>query len=186
MKTLSTFLKKALLAGVILGLGLLSFPAFGARAAGLNDTSTPPSDQPAISRLENAWSRTQQVYQRQGDLLGKAGGLIARVQTLIDKANGKGWDTSAVQAALDAFQSAVQDATSVHAGGAGIIASHAGFDENGKVLDKAQALATVKSLRQVLQDTRSAMNGTGKALRAAIQAFRSEHKPTASPEPSTH
>ena len=93
-------------------------------------------------------------------------------------------DTSAVQAALTAFQSAIQSAQSIHDGGASLISTHAGFDASGNVLDQTQAKATVQSLRQVNQNTRSALNGTGKALIAAIQALRQAHKPTPSANPA--
>jgi hypothetical protein len=177
MLQITSLFKKALLVTLILGLGLAVLPITGARAAGSDDPATPPAGQRENEKLENAWSRVQHGYQRQGDLLGKADGLIAKVQSLIDKANSKGWDTSAVQSALDAFKSAVQNAAGVHAGGSAIIASHAGFDASGKVVDRTQAMQTVQSLRQVLKDTRSAMNGTGKALREAIKAFRAAHRP---------
>ena len=185
MNKMIALLKKTCLALLILGIGILALPSTPSLAAGLNDTGTPPAAQPANARLEQAWGREQQAYQRQADLLGKADGLISKVQALINKASAKGWDTNAVQAALNAFQAAVQDARAVHAGGAALIASHPGFDENGKVVDRTQALETVKGLHQVLQDTRTAMNGTGKALRAAIQALRDAHKSSqSSPAPA--
>ena len=146
-------------------------------------TTPPTSTQPAGTRLQIAWGHVQKVYQRQGDMLTKAASLVTKVQALDDKANGKGWDTSAVQAALTAFQSAIQNAQSIHAGGASLISAHAGFDASGNVLDKTQAKATVLSLHQVNQNIRSAMNGTGKALCAAIKALRQAHKPTTPAQP---
>ncbi len=103
---------------------------------------------------------------------------------MLDRAKAKGWDVSAIQAALNAFQTAIQNAQGAHAGGADIIAGHSGFDLDGKVVDRVQALATIKALRQVLLDTRSAMNGTAKALRQAVQDFRKTHKPTPTTTPA--
>jgi hypothetical protein len=178
-------LQKPLLILLILVTGLLAFPTAGALAAGPDSVGNPPTGQPDPSRLENAWARQQQVFQRQGDRLSRAGELISKVQALIDKANGKGWDTSAVQAALTAFQSAVQDAQTVHAGGTSLIAAHAGFDANGKVTDRTQAIATVKALHQVILDTRAALNGTGRALIQALKDLRLAHKPASTPAPGT-
>ena len=185
MFTLITLFKKIVLAGSVLAIGLAAVPATGASAAGLKDASTPPAavQARANTRLENTWSRQQTAYQRQGERLDKADEFIAKAQSLIDKASAKGWDTSAVQAALDAFAAVIPAAESAHENGAAIIAGHAGFDGNGKVVDRATAVATVKALGQVLKDTRTAMDGTGKALQEAIKAFRAAHRPTPTPAP---
>ena len=184
MFKMTSLFKKFALGALVLAMGLAAFPVLGASAASLKDQTPPPASQPDNSRLETVWAREQTIYQREGDLLGKASGVISKIQTLIDKANAKGWDTTAVQAALNAFSSAIPAAQSAHDAGAAIISSHAGFDANGKVTDRTTALATAKSLRDVLQNTRTALDGTGKALRQAIKALReAHHRPTATPTP---
>jgi hypothetical protein len=180
-KLISSF-KKFALAALVLAIGLTALPAASASAAGLQDQTTPTGNQPAnYARLEQVWAHAQAAYQRQGDRLAKVDAFIARAQTLIDKANQKGLDTSAVQAALNAFAAVIPAAQAAHAPGAAIIASHNGFDSNGKVTDRAAAIGTVKALGQVLKDTRLAMNGTGQALRAAVRAFREAHRPAQAP-----
>ena len=182
MITKISLFKKVLLAVSVFALGLAFIPVSGASAAGLNDDTNPPASvQSAVTRLERAWKHQQFVFTRQGRLLDKADEFIARVQTAIDKANEKGWDTSLVQVALDAFASVVPLAKSAHVEGVEIIASHAGFDGNGKVTDRVLAAATVKSLTLVIRNTRSAINGTGMALREAIREFRQLHKPVPQP-----
>jgi hypothetical protein len=184
MFKMTSLFKKIALGALVLAMGLAAFPMLGASAAGLSDQTPPPATKPDNSRLETAWAREQTTYQRQGDLLGKASGVVSKIQTLIDKANAKGWDTTAAQAALAAFSAALPAAQSAHAGGAAIISGHAGFDADGKVTDRTTAIATVKSLRDVLQSTRTAMDGTGKALREALKALREAHpRPTATPAP---
>jgi hypothetical protein len=185
MILLATFLKKSIMIALILSLGLAALPFANAHAAGSDDPATPPAAQSANQRLENLWSREQQVYQRAGELLTKAGNLIPKAQALVDKANAKVWDTTVVQAALNAFQSALQNAQAAYAPGAEIIADHTGFDTDSKVVDRQQAIATVKALRQVLKDTRGAMAGTSKALMQAFKDLRNAHKPTATPVPAT-
>ena len=178
MPKLIQFLKKFALATLVLAIGLAALPAASASAAGLQDQTTPPGNQAARGvRLEQAWARAQTAYQRQGDRLAKADAFIARVQILIEKTTQKDWDTSALQAALYAFAAAIPAAQATHDPGAAFIASHAGFDPAGKVSDRPSAIATVKALRDVLKDTRTAMNGTGQALREAVKAFRTAHKP---------
>lgn len=180
MSKIPSLLNKFLLAVLILALGLVALPVSGVEAsAGLTDESNPPSsDRLTDERLEQAWARLQEAYTRQGERLEKADEFIARVQTLIDRAAAKGWDTSAVQAALDAFAAAIPAARAAHEAGAAIIAGHAGFDESGHVSDRAAATETVRALGQVLQDTRAAMNGTGQALREALRALRQANAPT--------
>lgn len=191
MSKLILFFKKFSLAALVLAIGLAALPAAGAAAAGLQDETTPPANQPANGvipvptrnngHLEQIWAHAQNAYQRQSDRLAKADGFISKVQSLIDKANQKGWDTAAVQAALNAFSAVIPAAQAAHNPGAAIIASHNGFDANGKVTDRAAAVGTVKALGQVLKETHLAMNGTGQALREAIKAFRDAHQPTQAP-----
>jgi hypothetical protein len=182
MSKLILFFKKFALAALVLAIGLVALPAASASAAGLQDQTTPPANQPANNvRLEHIWARAQAAYQRQGDRLAKVDEFLTKAQSLVDKANQKGWDTSAVQAALNAFGAVIPTAQAVHDPGAAIIASHNGFDANGKVTDRAVAIETVKALSQVLKNTRAAMNGTGQALREAVKAFRDAHRPAQAP-----
>jgi hypothetical protein len=191
MSKLIPSFKKFALAALILAIGLVALPASSASAAGLQDDTTPPATQLAYgvvpvpprdnARLEQVWAREKTVYQRQSDRLAKADEFIARAQSLIDKANQRGWDTSIVQAALNTFSAVIPAAQAAHDPGVAIIASHNGFDEDGKVTDRAAAVETVKALGQVLKDTRLAMNSTGRALREAIKAFRDAHRPAQAP-----
>ncbi len=185
MNTRSSFMKKFTLVLMVLAIGLAAFPLSGASAESLQEPQNPPAQpaaKPDYTRLEAAWAREQVLYEREGKLLDAAAGFIAKVQTLIDKANQKGWDTSAVQAALDAFEVVIPAAQAAHAPGAVIIDEHAGFNPNGKVVHPEEALETVKDLRQVLRNTRLAMDGTGKALLQAIREFRQSHR---NPAPAT-
>jgi len=177
-----SFFKTFALVILVLAVGLAVLPISSALAAGPQDIATPPSNPPANNvRLELAWARAQIVYQRQGYLLSLVDGVLTRVQILIDRANSKGWDTSSVQAALDAFNAVIPAARAAHLPGAAIIASHVGFDSNGKVTDRAAAIDTTKSLVQVLKNTRTAMNGTGRSLREAVKTFRDAHQPVPAP-----
>ena len=172
MLKIPALFKKIAVAALILAIALAAFPFAGATAAGLTGQY---QTQPDYPRLENLWARQQATYQRQSNLLSNASTFITKVQTLIDKASAKGWDTSGIQAALNALSSVIPAVRAAHAPGAAIIASHAGFDTGGKVTDRAAAIPTVKSLAQVLKDTRTAMNGTLRALYEAVKAFRQAH-----------
>jgi hypothetical protein len=73
---------------------------------------------------------------------------------------------------LDAFEAATKNAHPIYESAKGIINSHQGFDADGKVTDPEKARETVKAMGEKLKAIKDAMNGTGKALREAIKAFR--------------
>ena len=182
MLKISIFFKKFTLVFLTLVIGLIALPTASVIAAGDQPQTTAVAPQTANNlRLELVWERAQLAYQRQGWLLGRAAAIITRAQDLIDLANQKGWDTSAVQSALNAFSAVIPTAETAHLPGATIMAVHAGFTPSGNVTDRTTAVETVRSLVQVLKDTRTALNGTGRALRSAIQAFRDAHQPVEAP-----
>ena len=77
-----------------------------------------------------------------------------------------------MQAALDAFEEAIKDAHPIYESANGIINSHQGFDNDGKVTDIEKAKETVKSMGEKLKEIKESMGGTGRALHEAIKAFR--------------
>ncbi len=183
---IKTFFTKTVLFILTLALGAfgaLSLPLITAAAAGPNDPTPPPAQtQTPDQRLEQIWARQQKHYAR----LGKVDQLIDRVQTLLDRATAKGKDASAVQAALTAFEAAWKNAKPTYESMNGIVNSHQGFDANGMVTDTAKAKETVKDMHDKFLEIKTTLNGTGKALRDAIQAFRQANpRPwtTATPTP---
>jgi isopropylmalate/homocitrate/citramalate synthase len=98
--------------------------------------------------------------------------FIDRIQKLVDRASADGKDVSAVQAALDAFKASAEEAKPIYESMNGIVNSHQGFDDNGKVTDPEKAKETVKAMREKMQEIKIAMHGTGKDLREAIRTFR--------------
>jgi hypothetical protein len=167
MSKITVFFKKIVPVVLVLVIAMAAFPIAASAAS--------PNAQPDNTRLENRWVRQQARYQVQSNRLADASNFIARVQALIDKGKGKGFDASTVQATLNAFSAVIPAVQAAHTPGAAIIASHAGFDASGKVTDRATALATVKSLAEVFQNTHTAMNGTLKALHQAVKDFRQAH-----------
>jgi hypothetical protein len=174
--------KKTILLALVAALGLAMMPFVSASAAGENDPTPPP--QPAgqirTERLERVWARELRIFQR----MGRTDEFVEKVQRLIDRAKANGKDVSAMQAALDVFKAAVKDAQPIYESVKGLINSHQGFDSNGKVTDPAKAKETVKAMHDKFKEIRDAMNGTGKALREAIKAFRQANprpQPTLTP-----
>jgi hypothetical protein len=172
------FLKKILLFAFAMTLALTAFPLTSVSAAGQRDPSTPPPNPPSNARLEKAWARQLRLYNR----FGRADELIDKAQRLVDRAKANGGDVSAVQTALDAFAVVTKDAHPIYESMKGIVNSHSGFDENGKVTDAAKARDTVQAMHAKIREIKTIMNGTGRALREAIQAFRAANP---RPQPTT-
>lgn len=160
------FFKKTILLAVIAALAAASLPFVSVAAAAEKDPSTPP--QITNERLENIWARQLRAYER----MGHTDEFIARVQKLIDRAQENGKDVSAVQAALDAFAEQAKEVQPVYKSIKGIVNSHQGFDEHGKVTDPEKAKETIRSMHEKFQEIREIMDGAGKALRQAIRDFR--------------
>lgn len=173
--------KNTVMFALIAALGLASLSIFSVAAAGSNDPTPPPaqpSGQITNDKLEKVWARQQRRYNR----LGHVDQLVDRIQKLIDRATANGKDASGVQPALDAFKAARKDAQPTYESMKGVINSHQGFDANGTVTDPEKAKETVKDMRDKFQEIKTTLNGTGKALRDAIQAFRQANpRPTATP-----
>jgi len=165
---MKTLFKKTMLFALTLALSVASLPLFSVSAAGLDDPTPPVQGQVSNEKLEKAWARQLNRFER----IGKTDQFIQKIQSLIDKAQANGKDVSAVQAALDAFASAVKDAKPIYESMKGIVNSHQGFDANGKVTDAEKAKETVKAMHDKFAEIKTAMGGTGQALREAIKAFR--------------
>jgi hypothetical protein len=179
------FFRKTILSALVAVLVVAAMPIAGASAAGQNDPATPPAGEVTDEKLEQVWARQLQAYAKIGKGLERVDAFTARAQKLIDKANENGKDVTAVQAALDAFEAASKAAHPTYESAKGIVNSHQGFDENGNVTDVEKAKETVQSMREKLQEIKSVMDGTGKALREAIKAFREANpRPTQTPSPS--
>lgn len=174
------FLKNTVLVALAAALALVALPFTSVSASGQNDTSRPPQNQISNERLERIWARQLNFYNR----FGHTDEWINKTQQWIDRARANGKDVSTVQAALDAFQTAVKDTHPIYESLKGIASSHHGFDENGKVTDALKARETVKAMHARIEEIKTTMNGTGRALREAIKAFREANprpQPTATP-----
>ena len=180
MSKFSLLFKKTVLIALVAALALIALPLTSVSAAGLNEPSDPPAGttQQSAERLEKIWARLQKAYERQGQMLDRADGMTEKAQGLIDKMEEKGKDVAALQAALDAFEDALKDAHPIYESAKGIINSHKGFDADGKVTDREQALETVKELGAKMKEIREIAGEPGKALREAVKAYREANRPT--------
>jgi chromosome segregation ATPase len=173
----STF-RKTLLVALATALIAATLPFTSAFAAPVQDTSTPPTtDGNSTQRLERLWNRAQNGVEKFGNVIERSATMVKRIQTLIDKAAENGKDVSALQAALDAYEQAIDEAGPMYKEAQSIVAKHAGFDADGKVTDVEQARSTLKELGAQLKELREQIGAPGKALREAVKAFREANPP---------
>lgn len=163
LKTTQRWLVKlggALLAAVMVaGLALSPALAAGPTAAG-------------HPTLETLYQREQNWLSVQTLTLTNANSIALNTQNWISALQGQGKDTTTLEAALAAFISAVATAQINHDTAAGILSTHAGFDANGTVTDRAQAAATARQAHQALQTAHLTLVGAAVDLRLAVRAWR--------------
>jgi hypothetical protein len=179
-KTISFSLVLALLIGGI----ALAFPIGMARAATLADTTPPPtSEEQSLEQAKNSHPGMEQAYKlelklldRQAKLLIQGEKIIGKAVEIISKLKSNGKDTSVLEAALAQFKKDVVEAGKVHDMAAGLLTIHAGFDQNGKVVDAVQAKQTLVSARDNLKGFRAILKDSLGEFRKAIKDFRKDNQ----------
>jgi DNA repair exonuclease SbcCD ATPase subunit len=154
----------------------LIFAAFPVTSAFAQGENPAPTGEVSNEKLEKAWARQLKMYERLGNGFDDLDGQIEKIQERIDKAASNGRDVTALQAALDAFEAASKTTQPIYDSIESIVNSHEGFDADGKVTDAGQAKSTVQEMGAKLKEVKSSMDGTGKALREALKAFRKAKK----------
>ena len=177
MKTIKNKKTKITLIITMITLIAAAFPMSSVFAESMNDQST-PTDSGRYRRLTlpRIWTYMQNQYNKLGNRLERTDQFISRLQKRIDTANQNGKDTASIQAALDVFINANNDALLIHKEGEAIINLHAGFDSDGKVIDRAMAVNSVESLSDVIRETRDARRDPFRLLRDALRSFREANK----------
>ena len=156
-------------------LGLAALPLTPAQAA------TEP-EEGSYPRLEELLRREQYALERQGERLAHTEEVKEKTQALIEKAQEKGLDTSDLEAALAAYQERLPVAQEHHDQAAGILANPAGFDPQGKVTDRKEALKTLRSAGEELRRAHLKITEASMDLRKAVRAFLQANKPAVLPE----
>ena len=181
---MNTVLQKIVTGVLVAALGLAGLPLGGALAAAPLAAPTPAAGSSAHgdARLDRVFARQGRIVQRVGKLYDQYDQGFPRIQKLLDRARARGLDVSAVQAALDAFKTALLNNRATYNQAKALVDAHAGFDAAGQVTDAPTARTTIQSLRTAFQQFHTGLAGTGQALRQAIQAFRqANHNPARTP-----
>lgn len=182
MAMIVMWIEKTWLITVVAALSFGALPGATAHTLGSSDPTTPtPSTQTPADRLANIWSRERDAYAKIGSFLVNSNRFIMKVQGVINMAKANGRDVMALQDALDKFADAVKQAEPIYQTAGEVISAHQGFDENGKVVNQKQALATVKDLRNTFIEIRWLLISPRQALRDAIKGFRDSNESSVTP-----
>ncbi|MDR3572939.1 MAG: hypothetical protein P4L50_03690 [Anaerolineaceae bacterium] len=193
MKTILS-IKKYLAAGIITSLLLAALLLVV--PAGTVAAATPvPNGTPTVGgqtnrsanlnqRLENVYQREQTTLANQGKILGQLDTIISKAQSVITKLTGRGLDTSSLEQALTSFQGQILTGQTFYNNANSVLTTHAGFDNNGTVLDPTQARATLQSAHQDFVSVRQTVIAALKNLRQTIKEFRQANKPNQTTPPT--
>jgi hypothetical protein len=139
-------------------------------------TTTPPARADLrITVRANQFKREQTMFADQTSRLADASTVAAKTQDYINAQNANGKDTSALAAALAAFNTQIATAQSSHDAAGALITAHAGFDANGAVTDLVQAAQTVVAVRKPLLDAHRTLRQAAVDLRGAIRTYRQKN-----------
>ena len=152
---------------LILTIGLAALPFTSAQAAA--EGGNP--------RLEKLLRGEKTALEKQGERLDHTDEIIAKTESLIEKAKEKGADVSPLESALAAYQKSLVVVQEHHDQAASLLANPAGFDANGKVTDKKEALKTLRSAGEELRRAHLKITEASMDLRAAVRAFLEANKP---------
>ena len=153
----------AVLAGTVLAL-----PATVQAAA--------PEQTVSGTRLENLLLRENLALANQEDRLDFSRNVATNTQTWIDGLNSEGKDTTALVNGLAAFNQGIASAQASHDTAAGILASPAGFDANGKVTDNSQALQTISDAGKALRQAHLIITQATLDFRTVVNNYRSANQ----------
>jgi septal ring factor EnvC (AmiA/AmiB activator) len=158
------------LTALVTAFGLMAFSPVTPVLAQNSGISLQPKQQD-YSRLEEIYQREQTALAKLEGLLSKGEDAISRVEVLIDRGNANGLDTSVLSAALSTFESSLATAQSAFNSASTILASHTGFNGSGKVMDRAEALQTLKEAGAALKRTGSILIDARSILKAVVQSW---------------
>ncbi len=133
------------------------------------------------SKLEERYQNALGWLSTQAANIGKLSNAADRLQTLIERGQGQGYDTSSLEAVLADINAQLPQAQAYHDTAAGILDVHEGFNGSGKVMDPAAARQTLQSAAEALNAAKQINASLAQELRSAIEAWRVAH-PAPSPE----
>ena len=148
--------------------------AGSAFAAPSGERKEPPKPNIALSR---AFREEQQRLKAQDFRLKAALEKATYVDKVIAGMQAKGKDTTALQAAVDAYRAGMASARAEWQLAADGLAAHAGFDADGKVTDATAARAMLKDAHSHMEQAGVLMKQATETFHKAMEAFRKSLTP---------
>ncbi len=112
----------------------------------------------------------------------RADKLEERVQELITRLEQKGKDPAPLEVALKTFEGQIAQGLNQLQIGQDILITHAGFDDNGSVLDPEAAHQTLESAREALKNAHQQYHEARHQLMEALLTYRKTNPPSGSPQ----
>lgn len=144
-------------------------------------TATPdPARQNA--RLERLFARLQTAQERLETKAEKAPAILKKINEKIALLKAAGVDTRPLEDAVAACVASLTEAKGKMEEAGAILATHAGFDAAGKVIDAGQARQTVREAGAAQKQTRRIAEKAIRDLRQAARDFFRQNKPAPEPQ----
>ena len=166
----------------VLLVGMMAFAFPGGSVAAATPTPQPPKD-PQVqaarinARLERAFKALQKIVEQQARHMKRADALIGKAEVLITRAKANGKDTAALEAAVAAYKTKEIEFKKLNSAAADILKTHAGFDANGKVVNRDLAKQTLQDGHEQVKDARGLFSDALKKLHETFKAWREANPP---------
>ena len=152
--------------------------SFGSASAA---PAKPPGGPKAELALSRMYKAEQNRLKLQDARLNRAVEYATKIDSLIAKLKTKGKNTAALEQAVAAFRSGIAQARTEWQAASATLATHAGFDDAGKVSNADQARATLKNAHGHLEQANTIARAAYEKLRAAVAAYRKANPEVAEP-----
>lgn len=165
--------KKWMLLTAIGLFGLAGFFLFPGAAVYAQDT-TPGENLDNLlargyARLQTAGTNVQERLDRAAEIVTRGEEWIARLQE-------EGVDTAVLEEALTTYQDHLATAQALADTGNQILDEHAGFDDDGHVINRQEAIHTLRQSGRNLRDSHRRLRDATIDLRRTVNDFRREHR----------
>jgi len=136
----------------------------------------PDEERDRFMFVEHLYQRELHALEGQAMSLEFAGEVSATTEEWMQDLKEQGEDVADLEAALDAFEAGVASAQAFYDTASGLLAAHAGFDDDGQVTDREQAAETVREAGRALRDGHRALRDATVNFRRAVNDWRREHR----------
>jgi hypothetical protein len=143
-------------------------PASAGNAAGAG----PNARLAAQLRVERQRLKVQDIRLKRADE------FAGKIDALIAKLKAKGQDTTALEQAVASFRTGMASARAEWQAASDTLATHAGFDDAGKVTDVTAARATLKDAHGHMEQAHTIGKLAFRDLRTTLIAYRKAHRGT--------